>query len=433
MPTSQDSCEWYLGNGTDLGSLIVSSAMETFQSARIARLPALLVLMARAPVSNPSHERKCKNYTSESAENLTRGSYIVNLKERVTWLESIISSRCPDIDLSRGPAAEETDQAGSIPQQEPVQGAEETLATPSTMIDLHSSTVEPLSASHDPPRQGNGPSTSGANALSHEIGLVSLGTNQEPRYIGPSSGYFLARVMLSKPSRQQYEPEQEAPFPRSLVEAIQGPLPFPPRSTAKQLCDAYFEIIHPQYPILHQPTFLKILDQAYEQESPDPVVSFQTYMVLAIGATVLSGRVRAQIPGESYCLSAFQYFEQLNVTNSLQGLQCLLLVLIFSIHNPHVRVNVWYLNYQCIAALIDLGLQRDINTHSGISLLEQEMRARMFWVIFMLDRTISTMMGRPIGLRDEACELRVSLYQKCREQTTNLHQVASRLRRLYTF
>lgn len=254
---------------------------------------------------------------------------------------------------------------------------------------------------------------SGSNALSHEIGLVSLGTNQEPRYIGPSSGYFLARVMLSKPPRHQERTEQDPPFPRNMIEAIQGPLPLPPRSTAKQLCDAYFEAIHPQYPSLHEPTFLKMLDQAYEQETPDAVVSFQVYMVLAIGATVLCGRLKAQIPAESYCLSAFQHFDRLNISNSLQGLQCLILLLVFSIHNPHVRVNVWYLNYQCIAALLDLGLQRDINTHSGISLLEQEMRARIFWVVFMLDRTIATMMGRPIGLRDEACELRVSQQLLC--------------------
>ncbi|KAL6355905.1 hypothetical protein LRP88_09488 [Fusarium phalaenopsidis] len=150
-----------------------------------------------------------------------------------------------------------------------------------------------------------------------------------------------------------------------------------------------------------------MLDQAYEQEEVDPVVAFQVFMVLAIGATVLSGRLRARIPAESYCLSALQHLEQLNLENSLQGVQCLLLLLIFTIHSPFVRLNVWYLNYHCLAALLDLGLQRNINIGSGISLLEQEMRTRIFWVIFSFDRIIATMMGRPIGVRDEACELRM--------------------------
>ncbi|WAO88804.1 Zn(2)-C6 fungal-type domain-containing protein [Fusarium falciforme] len=261
---------------------------------------------------------------------------------------------------------------------------------------------------NQPVRSAPGPT--GAGALSHEIGLVSLGTNQDPRYIGPSSGYFLARVMLNSASKQDERLSRsgrDTPFPTKLVEAIQGPLPLPARDMAKQLCDAYFDAIHLQYPILHRPTFLKMLDQAYEQEEKDPVVAFQVFMVLAIGATVLSGRLRARIPAESYCLSALQHLEQLNLENSLQGVQCLLLLLVFTIHSPFVRLNVWYLNYHCLAALLDLGLQRNINIGSGISLLEQEMRARIFWVIFSFDRIIATMMGRPIGVRDEACELRM--------------------------
>ncbi|KAH7162139.1 fungal-specific transcription factor domain-containing protein [Dactylonectria estremocensis] len=262
-----------------------------------------------------------------------------------------------------------------------------------------------------PIRSGPGPQAGeAANALTHEIGLVSLVTNQDPRYIGPSSGYFLARIMLDSVSggdERAGRPSRDGPFPTQLVEAIQAPLPLPPRDMAKQLCDAYFNVIHPQYPILHEPTFQKILDQALTQEELEPIVGFQVFMVLAIGAMILSARLKARIPGESYCLSALKYFTNLNLENSLQGVQCLLLLLIFTIHNPYVRLNVWYLNYHCLAALLDLGLQRDINTRSGISLLEQEMRTRIFWVIFSFDRILATMMGRPIGIRDEACELRM--------------------------
>lgn len=253
----------------------------------------------------------------------------------------------------------------------------------------------------------------GANVLSHEVGLVSLGTSLDPRYIGPSSAYFLARVMLTMPSRNDTAiplPIREATLPDELVEAVQGPLPLPRKEVAMQLCDAYFEAIHPQYPALHQPTFINTLNKLYGPDDPDPVSAFQVYMVLAIGSTVLSGRLRTRLPGESYCLSAMQFFHRLNIENSLQGLQCLILLTIFTIHSPCVKLNVWYLNYQCIAALLDLGLQRDITARAEISLLEQEMRTRMFWVVFSLDRTIATMMGRPIGLRDEACELRVSLF-----------------------
>ncbi|KAK7413315.1 hypothetical protein QQX98_007825 [Neonectria punicea] len=339
-------------------------------------------------------------------------AYIVNLKQRISWLESIVRSRCPDVDLSQElPPAEETDQDQF-----------DDTVDDSTNLPLRSPTATPT---QDPPvvigtalaetprqpmRSGPGPQAGEANALTHEIGLVSLVTNSDPRYIGPSSGYFLARIMLESASGlndKAGRPSRDGPFPTQLVEAIQAPLPLPSREMAKQLCDAYFNVIHPQYPILHEPTFLKMLEQAYAQDDTDSIVGFQVFMVLALGAMILSARLKARIPGESYCLSALKYFTNLNLENSLQGVQCLLLLLIFTIHNPYVRLNVWYLNYHCLAALLDLGLQRDINTRSGISLMEQEMRTRIFWVIFTFDRILATMMGRPIGLRDEACELRM--------------------------
>lgn len=240
--------------------------------------------------------------------------------------------------------------------------------------------------------------------------MLSLGASQDSRYIGPSSGYFLARVMLSRSRTTLVDSNStraDADIFGQLIESSQGPLPLPARQLAQKLCDAYFEYIHPQYPILHHTTIMNAVDLKYQDDSVSPAISFQVWMVLAIGATVLSSRSRARLPSDSYCVSALQHFSQINIENSLQGLQCLLLLQIFALHNPSTRFNVWYLNYQCLAAVLDLGLQRDITVESGITLLEQEMRTRIFWVCLLLDRTICTMMGRPIGLRDEACELRV--------------------------
>ncbi|KAH7023958.1 fungal-specific transcription factor domain-containing protein [Ilyonectria destructans] len=353
----------------------------------------------------------CADGESARLRDLPR-AYIVNLKRRISWLESIVRSRCPDVDLNQElPPGDETEDQfdetvdDSINLQPRSPTATPTQEPPTVMSTGLAETPR------QPMRSGPGPQAGeAANALTHEIGLVSLVTNQDPRYIGPSSGYFLARIMLDSVSgldERAGRPSRDGPFPTQLVEAIQAPLPLPARDMAKQLCDAYFNVIHPQYPILHEPTFLKILEQAYAQDDIEPIVGFQVFMVLAIGAMILSARLKARIPGESYCLSALKYFTNLNLENSLQGVQCLLLLLIFTIHNPYVRLNVWYLNYHCLAALLDLGLQRNINTRAGISLLEQEMRTRIFWVILTFDRVLATMMGRPIGIRDEACELRM--------------------------
>lgn len=320
-----------------------------------------------------------------------------SLRRRIYWLESIIQTRCPDIDLHSGPAegnadAEATDENTILPLPSI------TEPDPDTTFPPTSPDSQPVSAPVPP-----------TNERSHEIGLVALGTNQEPRYIGPSSGYVLARVMLAKTLQHRSDmslAKREAEVPTELVDSLYGELPLPGKDVARRLSDAYFETTHYQYPVLHRPTFQHMLEQEYGNVGIDPVTEFQVLMVLAIGANNLS-RGAAHLPGESYCLSALKRFHEINIENSLKGLQCLVLLLIFATCSSSIKLNAWYLNYHCIAALLDLGLQRDITTRAGISLLEQEIRTRIFWVVYMLDRNIATIIGRPIGLRDEACELRV--------------------------
>jgi hypothetical protein len=329
------------------------------------------------------------------------------LKNRIASLEATIRSRLPDLNLSEIASHGVTDESVLQPIAVSVTSA-------NTQTPFHPPGLSSTGLASD--TVGEPATTANSDTISHEIGLVSVGSSSDSRYIGPSSGYFLTRMLLQSRSRQDLARQQNhmqisppsSGFLGELVEAIQGPLPLPKREHAEKICEVYFDVIHVQYPVLHQQIFMDSLHRMYDCDTPDPLAAFQVYMVLAIGSTVLSCRSKSRIPAESYCLSALRFFDNLNVENSIPGLQCLLLLMIMAIHSPYMKLNIWYLNYHSIAAVLDLGLQRNITTSSGVSLLEQEMRTRIFWVVFMLDRTIATIMGRPIGLRDEACELRVS-------------------------
>ena len=323
---------------------------------------------------------------------------VPRLRRRIEWLESIIRDRLPDMDL-----------AGETPPQETAGPRAEQQEAPHDMVENASASINPLIS---------------PDQRAHEIGLISIGANSDQKYIGPSSGYFLARLLLARSPQRNMDDIPELRLDTSgsqfmineLADATKGSLPLPNRTLANRLRDVYFDTIHPLWPILHRPSFSAAFDQMSSQEGPnmatlqeDPHICFQVYIVLAISATVLSYRNKRQFSGESYCLSALQYLHQLNLQGSTQGLQCMLLLLVFTLHNPHMRLSIWHLNYQCLAVAVDLGLQRNVTARTGISLLDQEMRTRLFWVVYTFDRTISTIMGRPIGLRDEACELRVRL------------------------
>lgn len=196
--------------------------------------------------------------------------------------------------------------------------------------------------------------------------------------------------------------------PAFIVEPTENPKSV---DQALNLSKPYFEQVHPLYPFLHEPSHYRILNDVYHgNDHSSAIDKFQVTMVLAISSIILSKRIPIPCTGEGLCATAMEYVDQIDFQSSAKGVQCLLLITIFTLHSPFLGVNPWYLNYQCLAVALDLGLHRDVSVSNSVSPFEREMRTRMFWVIYNIDRTLATTLGRPIGLRDEGCDLRVSLH-----------------------
>jgi hypothetical protein len=315
------------------------------------------------------------------------------LQDRVRWLEEIVRTRCSDVDLMQGPRNLINPQTNAHDGISMSGGS----ATPQ---------LQQAPAVNEPQREN----------LAHEIGLVSVTAGQDPRYVGPSSGYSFAKLVLASAGqrrRQDEHPRTQSFQATSILdrETFRVPPAKMPLTMEHSihLSAAYWENVQFQYPFLHSPTHRKLVEHMHSSTAPSPVAAFQVYMVLAISTTILSRRLKTPLSAEGYCAAAMTYFDQIQIEGSLEGLQCLLLLQIYALNNSSLGLNLWYLNYQCIASVLDLGLQRDVRAGKSLSMLTQEMRTRIFWVVYSLDRTLATIMGRPIGLRDEACELRVSL------------------------
>jgi hypothetical protein len=259
--------------------------------------------------------------------------------------------------------------------------------------------------------------------LSHQVGLVSLSVGSDPRYVGPSSGYFFTKLLSSAGKRLEDRPprshdqgtssrqQHERDVAMKAFQATQCSLPTD-KNSARELSDAYFNTIHLVYPFLHKPTHQRLIEHVYETPEPSPVARFQVAMVLSISAIILSRRSRVDLPAAAWCAAALEHFAHVQVEGSVHGLQCLLLMLVYAMHSSSSRFNAWHINYQCLAMVLDLGLQRDPPDTASLSQFQREMRTRIFMSVYSLDRKLATMMGRPIGLRDEACDLRVS-YVAC--------------------
>ncbi|KAJ5331706.1 hypothetical protein N7476_001489, partial [Penicillium atrosanguineum] len=342
-------------------------------------------------------------------------TYITSLQKRVQWLESMIREQGTNIE--DGPPLDFMDnmdnsQLDTTNHED--EAAESAITATAAAISGSCQSPTPVQQRQDMPLADSQLSRA-QSKQAHEIGLVSLSSGAEPRYIGPSSGYFLANLVFSNTGRRARSAGNRGngSEPISLsADLFNSPASLPTRKEdAVELSSKYFASAHLMYPFLHEPSHMQRMNKMYMdgEANTNPVVAFHVYMVLAIAASDLSRRFRIRLPAEGYYTAATHYFEAACAEGSLEGLQSLLLLMVYALHNPSCGVNVWGLNYQCLGALIDLGLQRDVRASSAfqISFLEQEMRTRIFWVVYSFDRTLGTIMGRPIGVRDEACELRL--------------------------
>jgi len=346
----------------------------------------------------------------------------------VRWLEGIVKERNPDVDLTGGPDVEDaenvnntlisTSDAALGPQPdghyEPTADIEVLDGTQDVQMNI----TETAASIPEAPTSNPQPADS---SLAHQIGLVSLPNGDDPRYIGPSSGHFFTQLICTASAltrstnstslnRGNATLQRDNALTQKLLRDIQTPLPSS-KDLTEELTRTYFHSIHQHLPFLHEPTHMRLIEEVYASIEPDPIAAFQVYMVLAISSIMLSRRDRVALPSEGWAAMAISFFEKNPIESSTRGLQCLLLLHVWGMHSPATKLNIWYLNYQCIAMVVDLGLQRDVKSASSISPFDQEMRTRLFWVVYSLDRSLCTMMGRPIGLRDEACDLRVRLLQ----------------------
>lgn len=229
------------------------------------------------------------------------------------------------------------------------------------------------------------------------------------------------------------------------------PAPFPDRELGLKLVNLYFEHANPQIPILHRPEFMKMFTRAYastdRQRSAREL--YMLNIVFAIGAGIILEepkmgesanstkvnhepvsptlkRMKAaglQRQPEEYHASAMMHLESFLGTmptgdrpdafgGGLEQLQAVLLLASFALLRP-VAPGLWYIIGVAMRLGVDLGLHFEDGTDSdkattGASVKEsghidwiRDLRRRLWWCVYSLDRLVSTCVGRPFGITDQ--------------------------------
>lgn len=171
-----------------------------------------------------------------------------------------------------------------------------------------------------------------------------------------------------------------------------------------KLEESFFDHRWPSLPFLHRPAFrrqhLGVFLENREQANPTSV--FLVLMVSAMGAIDLARYDRSlkDLPILCFAVAMGHHFDKAMRNEGLETIQCLLLVAWFSM-NRSCGINAWHAAGQAMRAAIALGLHRE-STHNTerLSVLQREMRKRIFWSAYSIDRNVSLALGRPPAIRD---------------------------------
>lgn len=286
-----------------------------------------------------------------------------------------------------------------------------------------------------------------------EIGSLTAHSNEDSRFVGSSSGvYFIHTVKraFSTSLDGSGPPETEFPtaedtlvgaddsprhkrqrVPAATTDAVSSPgvgeWPLqwkydptvaaslgnaPPLVLAKALMMAYFKVWHPLFPFLHGPNFLQAMERLYsstpettsnedsnnsDHRSACWTVIFQC--IFNLGALLRPGlevppECQIQSPGSMTALLG-----TLSTRHDIVSLQALLAAQVFLVAKMSLRPASTFGG--CILrSMLHAGLHRCPFRYAQLSSHDRQLRKRIFWCAYAIDRYLSQALGLPLGIQD---------------------------------
>ncbi|KAK4500404.1 hypothetical protein PRZ48_008593 [Zasmidium cellare] len=249
-------------------------------------------------------------------------------------------------------------------------------------------------------------------ALHHTTGSGDM-------YLGDSGGTFFGTLVQKTLMRSGYQAEN-GPIHSSLKlnlnnQAEEGRAAFTspsgriddswlPAELIFRLEEAFFDHRWPSLPFLHRPTFRDSHLQEFltQREDATSVSIFLSLMVCAMGAVYLERQDRSlkNLSLVCFAMAMEQHYDAAIRKGGLEPIQALLLLSTFAL-NRSCGINAWQVAGQAVRSAIAMGLHRRHGAMSdNPSLLQKEMRKRVFWCAYAIDRNVSIALGRPPAIRD---------------------------------
>ncbi|GLB05128.1 hypothetical protein AtubIFM57258_011164 [Aspergillus tubingensis] len=382
--------------------------------------------------------------------------FIAQCRARLTWLEQQIKILDPDFDLTKGPSVDLGENELTLQSSSEVSDCGNAvttmLETETQSRDKPATRKRPYNLVEDP--EPDQTPRAEASSVANAFGMLSLHSDsRQQHYMGSSSGLLFTKligvdrdIQVSSPSsnsetskygRHSISQALKQGY-RSLYQSLTRELP--PPEEAEILLAVYFQHIHIDYPVLHAPSLVNAYLALYgstqmeptgqydsngwmeglepfeyngmadhENGKPSTPISvftavFHVFMVFSLAATVLTRKKSFDYSPTKFYRMALAETSSCFSSVSVTSLQGILLLAIHSMICP-AGLNIWTLAHIAMSHCIDLGLHREPSPSAGISRTSLAVKRLIFYTTYSLDRTIATIQGRPLGIRDETFDM----------------------------
>ncbi|RDW90480.1 putative C6 transcription factor [Aspergillus mulundensis] len=291
------------------------------------------------------------------------------------------------------------------------------------------------------------------NAVGELVGFLAINSSEAPAYIGSSSGLSLAanlgemvqatvwNQVLSSSRNQpslsadgrgnadagvsglppQPTPSDRAPGldrPRTLrMEELLAKSTEPPNEEmGGRILHAYLTRLHVRYPFLDRKELWRLHEDRWrlakakreELTKSERFGIFKLYLTYAIGATTMQLSEKYDyVPPERFYITALQQVPAMCETRSVENVEAMTLLVVYHLRSASSQ-GVWYMIGMAMRTAIDLGLHRKAN-EINLDPITAQMRRRLFWTVYYLERVVSVSLGRPFSIADRHIDLPLPL------------------------
>ncbi|GKT44309.1 protein STB5 [Colletotrichum spaethianum] len=176
----------------------------------------------------------------------------------------------------------------------------------------------------------------------------------------------------------------------------------PRDAIARRFVDAYFRNVNRAYPFVNRTKVLRDLESLGESSKRRrDADSTLLYLIMAIGCTTLQRA--GQIPNDTaskFDVGYADIIQECLVREDLESIQILVLVALYSLFDPK-GISTWSIAGIVSRQAMLLGLSRRSSEDKNLSAMDIELRHRLFWSIYVLDRMMAISLGLPVALIDE--------------------------------